>query len=162
MNKSNALARPAAYDKEVVNHLPLMRKIANRYYQEATEEFVQELCAELMLRWQGHSSDYKFATWVWTNALNVRSRLIASRKALKRCAPMVSIDGIVEPSCQPNQENIVELSQVVRSMSGTRDSDVLVRHAMGEDLAEIGRDYGFGRERARQLVERERKRLRAA
>lgn len=154
--------RPAAYDREVVNHIPLMRKIAARYGASDREEFVQELCTELFLRWQGRDESYTFATWVWTNALNVRSRLAMARKAKKRCAPTVPFDAIRDRSCQPNQEDVVELSQVIRRLSGTRDSEILVRHVMGDDLAAIGRDYGVGRERARQLAERERSRLRAS
>ncbi|MNL39726.1 hypothetical protein D3C87_1620190 [compost metagenome] len=60
------------------------------------------------------------------------------------------------------QLDYVELSETIKRLSGTRDSDVLMRYAMGEDLAVIGADYGIGKERARQLCERERKRLRVA
>jgi DNA-directed RNA polymerase specialized sigma24 family protein len=154
--------RPAAYDRQMVEHIPLMKKIAGRYGMKDREEFVQELCKELMLRWAEKIEAYRFSTWVWANAFNVRSRLHRASSAKMRCAPTVSVDQIGDPACQPNQDDIVELAQVIRRMSGTRDSEVLLRHAVGEDLAEIGRDYGVGRERARQLCERERKRLRAA
>jgi RNA polymerase sigma factor (sigma-70 family) len=154
--------RPAAYDRQMVEHIPLMKKIAGRYGMKDREEFVQELCTELMHRWEGRDDSYTFATWVWSNALNVRSRLSMARKAKKRSAPTVPLDVIGDRACQPNQDDVVELSQVIQRLSGTRDSEILIRHVMGDDLAAIGRDYGVGRERARQLAERERSRLRAA
>ena len=51
------------------------------------------------------------------------------------------------------QEDIVCARQVVDALTG-RDGDVVLRHAMGDTLEEIGAGMGITRERARQIEAR--------
>lgn len=65
--------------------------------------------------------------------------------------------------CTPaTQLEYAELSSVLGRLSGTRDSQALVRLAMGDELQDVAVDFGVSRERVRQLAERERNRLRKA
>jgi len=153
--------RPAEYDRQVINHLPLIRKIAYRLGVKDVEDFVQDVCVSLF-RSSGESGTYRFATWVWTAARGVNALDKIRHATKKRSGRHVEFRDFHSPSVEANQEDYADLSAAVRSLSGTRDSDFLIRHAMGDSLAEIGRESGVGRERARQLVERERAHLRAA
>jgi hypothetical protein len=62
---------------------------------------------------------------------------------------------------EPSQMACVELSSTLADMCG-RNGGALLRRAMGYTLDEIGSSLGVGRERARQITEKERDRLRAA
>lgn len=164
MQSANDNQRPAWYDQKLTEYLPFIRKLANKAYPRSPDDLVQDVTVLALRKWQSYSDDYKFGTWLvqlTRNAVSDRKQA-ASRK--KRTAVLVAIDrGGFDDSkhvaSNPNQHDYVELSQVLRRLSGTRDSDVLMRIAMGDELGEIGADYGISRERVRQLGERERKRL---
>lgn len=158
-----ATSRPATYDRAVTDHIPLMRRIASRLGIKDRDDFVQDVCAEMFVRWSCHSDRFKFATWVWICAINVTTKRKIESRALKRSGRTVPMDLCsTMPATAANQEEFAELADVLSRMSGTRDSEVLIRHAMGETLSEIGRDYGIRKERVRQLCERERRRISAA
>lgn len=146
--------RPAGFDTLLTAHMPFLRHLA-----KDREDVVQNIAVAAMQKWQRYSGDYKFSTWLGLVARAVADDARVKRTAKKRAVRFASVDSVcaVVP---PSQHTHVELSQTLARLSGTRDSDVLIRHAMGEDLASIGAEYGITRERARQLCERERGRLR--
>lgn len=153
--------RPASFDAAVLAYMPFIRRMVNRANPKSTEDMVQDVVVEAMATWHLYNSNYKFGTWMRLVVRNVTGaqRLAASRK--KRTAAFVPIDK-VSLSVAPSQHDYAELSEALRNLSGTRDSDVLMRLAMGEGLAEVGEDMGLSRERVRQLAERERARLRVS
>lgn len=156
MEIANDNDRPKSFDALLTDHMPFLR-----YLAKDREDVVQDIALAAMQKWQRYSGDYKFSTWLGLVARAVADDARVKRATKKRAARFVGMDA-VRASVAPTQQDYAELSSVVRRLSGTRDSDVLMRHAMGEDLAVIGADYGIGKERARQLCERERKRLRVA
>ena len=156
--------RPKWYDDKVTEYLPFVRRLVNTQNQRGPEDMVQDVMLEAMRKWPLYRDDYKFGTWMALMVGNVISDRRAVAGAKKRQARLCSLDagGVSNMSTPARQHDQLELSEALRRLSGTRDSEVLMRYAMGEDLAVIGADYGIGKERARQLCERERKRLRAA
>lgn len=146
--------RPASFDILLTEHMPFLRHLARD-----REDVVQNIALAAMQKWQRYSGDYKFSTWLGLVARAVGADVRVKRDAKKRAARFVGVDAVTA-SVPASQHDYVELSETLRRLSGTRDSDVLMRHAMGEELAVIGADYGIGKERARQLCERERRRLR--
>ena len=148
--------RPASFDRQLEAHMPFLR-----YLAKDREDVVQDIALAAMQKWQRYSGDYKFSTWLGLVARAVADDARVKRTAKKRGARFVGMDA-VRASVAPTQQSYAELSETLGRLSGTRDSDVLMRYAMGEDLAVIGADYGIGKERARQLCERERARLRVA
>lgn len=142
--------RPASFDRQLTEHMSFLR-----YLAKDREDVVQDIALAAMQKWQHYSGEYKFSTW-----LGLVARAVADDARVKRATKKRTAVAMVAPSATPaTQHTYAELSAVLRRLSGTRDSDVLIRHAMGDDLAEIGADLGISRERARQLCERERLRL---
>lgn len=161
-NANDNAARPAWYDQKLVEHTHLIRSIARkRRYGVVAEELMQDIYVSAMQRWHYYDDKYEFGVWIRL----VASHVIASQREkagrIKRTAKLVTIDD-VSPATPPTQHDYAELSETLRRLSGTRDSDVLIRYAMGEELGEIAVDYGVSRNRIHQLCERERGRLRRA
>lgn len=156
MTPANDNQRPASFDSLLTSHMPFLR-----YLAKDREDVVQDIALAAMQKWQRYSGDYKFSTWLGLVARAVADDARVKRTTKKREARFVGMDA-VRAATPATQLDCAELSDVLRRLSGTRDSDVLMRYAMGEDLAVIGADYGIGKERARQLCERERARLRVA
>jgi hypothetical protein len=90
------------------------------------------------------------------NVMSTFKRKAITKKRLSRSVPFE--DGM-SPPVAPTQQVYAELSEAVRLMSGTRDSEALVRLAMGEELQDVAIDFGVSRERVRQIAARERGRL---
>ncbi|MEY9198708.1 RNA polymerase sigma factor (sigma-70 family) [Sinorhizobium fredii] len=154
--------RPASYDRQLVEYLPLVRRLVNSQRPKNPDDMIQDVMLEAVRKWPLYSPDYKFGTWMVLMVRNVISARKQLTRVKKRQAVLCSLDagGIFSIGTPAAQHDYVELSETLRRLSGTRDSDVLMRYAMGEELAVIGADYGIGKERARQLCERERGRLR--
>lgn len=173
------MTRPAAYDQLLVDYMPFARKCANRLaalYGDDADEIVQDFYVDACHRWQSYDAEnYRFGTWVFNVVRNVAMNRKNARRAKKRTGKEWSLNTDVTdlsqggisffggswlPSQPPTQHDYAELSAVLAQMSGTRDSEALVRRAMGEELWEIANDMGISRERVRQISERERDRLR--
>lgn len=143
--------RPAGYDAQVLAHMPLIRRIASSYCLRhpangEVEDFVQDALAEAFRI--GHLFDgrYKFSSWIF---FACRSVIAERRKPQPSLMPATD-------SVPARQHDYAELSEALRRLSGNRASDMLVRHAMGSDFAEIGQAFGITKQRAHQLVRRER------
>jgi RNA polymerase sigma factor (sigma-70 family) len=157
--------RPAWYDAQLLAYTPFIEKMANRAYPNGNaDELVQEIYLLALRKWDRYNQSYKFGTWLIQLCRNVVSerKHAASRK--KRAAVHVTIDatGIEHTkhvAIDPSQHSYAELSEALRRLSGTRDSDALMRLAMGDELQDVAIDMGISRERVRQLAARERVRL---
>jgi RNA polymerase sigma factor (sigma-70 family) len=163
--------RPATYDKLLVDYMPFARKCANRLsalYGDDADEIVQDFYVDACHRWRSYDAEnYKFGTWVFHVVRNVAMNRKNARKTKKRSGLAMSVydamDGGISPtwlSTAPSQHDYAELSDILAQLSGTRDSEALMRRAMGDELWEIANDMGISRERVRQISERERERLR--
>lgn len=158
MQAANDNQRPAEFDARLAEYSPMINKLANNARRSGgADDLAQDIRLAAMERWQSYRpEDFKFGTWLaWVTRSVVSDAKI--KAATKKRTAVVMTDHRV--SAPATQQIHAELVEVLSRLSGTRDSDVLLRFAMGEDLAAIGAEMGISRERARQLCERERKRL---
>lgn len=161
--------RPDWFDKLLVEYMPFARKCANQMRGgDDAEEILQDFYVDACNRWAAYDRQYRFGTFVFQVVRNVVQNRKTYRTRKMRAGGALSLD-MSQDSGMDNwlktpatQHDHAELACVLRSMSGTRDSEALIRRAMGEELEEIGTDMGISRERVRQLAERERERLRKA
>lgn len=152
--------RPAWYDAAIIEHMPLIRRLAHKYRRgAAADDLAQDISESAMLRWHYYDDKHSFGAWLNLVASYVISDQRQKAGRVKRTAAFVSIEGL-PLSAPATQHDYAELSEVLSRLSGTRDSDFLLRHAAGEDMQEIGKEHGISKERVRQLCERERGRLR--
>lgn len=162
-NDNTPPQRPASYDAQVVAYLPFIRKLVNRGRRRVgAEDRIQEVVAELLEKWQVYDDRYKFGTWVALMARNVYLANRQMRQAKKRQVDSEGYRREYGYRSSPEQEDYAELSAVLNRLSGTRDSEALMRFAMGDELQDIGADLGVSKQRVFQLIERERGRLRVA
>lgn len=160
--------RPASFDAAVIQWLPFLRKMAYRLERnrQDREDLVNETVATALKRWENYNASFALPGWL---AFQMRSVVNDARRR-KRVATVsystarerefdddgnggsmrTLLDRHVVP---PSQDDIVCARQVVDALSG-RDGDVVLRHAMGDTLEEIGQQYGITRERVRQIETR--------
>ncbi|KIQ05048.1 hypothetical protein RU07_02290 [Agrobacterium tumefaciens] len=155
--------RPDGFDAALEKQLPVLRRYARRLAKtsDAAEELLHEAVADILRR--AHTCRMEtFKTWSNWAVYGVFSTMAKARTTQKRTANVVSTSAFSElpGSAKSSQHESAELSSVLGLLRG-REGDMTLRVAMGETLEEIGRDYGLGRERVRQLVERERARVSA-
>jgi len=175
--ENNNTQRPAEFDAMLVAYRPFIRKVIRaRARREDLEDLEQETFEDACRRWSTfRGEDYSFATWLAFVARAVIQAHKRYNEAKKRAGAEWSLDtgytdrsddngsslhGSWLPALPQNQLDYAELSAVLRNLSGTRDSEALMRIAMGDDLQDVATDFGVSRERVRQLAERERGRLR--
>ncbi|UYE95843.1 hypothetical protein KNLIENLN_00030 [Sinorhizobium phage NV1.1.1] len=159
--------RPAWYDEKVTEYMPFIRRMANvaaRYSRQngSAEDIEQDIVAELLAKWSAYDKQYKFGTWVGIMAKNVYLAKRQYRSAQKRRLDAGAYRLEFGCSSSPSQEDYTELSATLGRLSGTRDSEALMRFAMGDELHDIGADLGVSKQRVFQLIERERTHLRRA
>lgn len=166
--------RPEWYDDKLIAYMPFARKCARKLAgSDDIEEVMQDAYADALNRWAMYDHEnYRFGTWVYQVVRNTCANRRARAAAKKRSTNVLHFDHHVfneydddsvatalAPTL-PNQLDYAELSAVLRNLSGTRDSEALMRIAMGDELQDVATDFGVSRERVRQLAERERGRLR--
>lgn len=149
--------RPSWFDARLTEYSPMINKLANNARRRGgADDLAQDIRLAAMERWQSYRpEDFKFGTWLaWVTRSVVSDAKI--KAATKKRQPVA----MAEPASSPaTQEDYTDLSNILRRLSGTRDSDALMRFAMGDELPEIGADLGVSKQRVLQLIERERKRL---
>lgn len=155
--------RPDWYDEKVTEYMPFIRKLANKAYRNGNaDDLAQDVALMALRKWRSYRTEYKFGTWlVWVTRAAVSDRkTIATAK--KRAAVHVGLDRGKYIATPAPQHDYAELSDALRHLSAGRNGDILVRIAMGAELSELADEYGISRERARQIGEQERRKLRRA
>jgi RNA polymerase sigma factor (sigma-70 family) len=153
--------RDPEFDRKLLAYEPAIRKMARRIakHDDATEELFQQAML-LMLRRHTNCRLEMFWTWASFNVRNAAQEFIIYNSTQSRSADVRSLDTFEELpfGVDATQHKNAELSAVIGNLRG-REGEMVLRHAMGDTLDEIGQDYGIGKERVRQLIERERLRL---
>lgn len=151
--KVNIDDRPASFDAMLTDHMSFVRFLA-----KDREDTVQDIVLAAIQKWEQYTSFYRFSTWLGFIARGVQDDANDKRLATKRTGRVVSTEHI-SAGILPTQLDYAELSETLRRLSGTRDSEALMRVAMGDEYHEIAKDMGVSKQRVHQLVERERARL---
>lgn len=169
--------RPAEFDRMLVAYRPFIRKVIRaRARREDWEDLEQEAFEDACRRWSTfRGEDYSFATWLAFVARGVVQAHKRYKAAQMRAGAEWSMDtdrtsatgedyvgGSWLPSAPATQADYVELSAVLGHLATTKNGSVLVRHAMGEERADIANERGVTRQRVEQILRQERNRLRKA
>lgn len=153
--------RPDGFDAALERQMPVLRRYALRLTrdEDRAEDLNQDALANILQRANKCRME-TFKTWANLTLFGTFTKGAKLRRAQKRTADVVSMTAFDElpNGMQATQHESAELAEVVGKLEG-REGVMVMRAAMGETLEEIGRDYGIGKERVRQLIERERKRL---
>lgn len=170
-------ARPAEFDEKLVAYRPFIRKIVrSRARREDWDDLAQETFEDACRRWSTfRGEDYSFATWLAFVARGVVQAHKRYKAAQMRAGMEWSMDTdktsstgrdfVGEnwlPSAPATQAEYIELSAVLKHLSSTKNGAMLVRHAMGEERADIAEERGVSRQRIEQILRQERERLRKA
>lgn len=152
---TNTDGRPADFDALLVRYMPGLRSLASKFGRrgEDAHNLVTDTVIEALERWDKFKPDQgKIWTWLYWIMRGIHSnRSIKDKKAIKTSDKSEEVLAIGWP-IDANQDDYVELSQTLDYLKG-RDREILLRRAMGDELAAIGKDMGLGRERVRQLEE---------
>lgn len=153
--------RDPEFDRKLLAYEPALRRLARKIakHDDAAEELFQQAMV-LMLHRHANCRLETFLTWASFCVRNAAQEHIKHNSALKRTADVVSMSAYekMPGSVAASQENGTDLAHVLTLLAG-RGGKMVLRVAMGETLEAIGKDYGIGKERVRQLVVRERARV---
>ncbi|MBO9194358.1 sigma-70 family RNA polymerase sigma factor [Rhizobium sp. 16-449-1b] len=157
--------RPAEFDRRLTDHLPLIKKVARRQVRNMQErdDLVQDVFAHALAKWRQFRPDGSFYMWI-----TFMVRMIASekrRKVIRQGRHLRQVEGediLAGLSTPARQIEEIDVMEVYNLIPAGRNGDILRRRIMGDTLAEIGSDYGIGRERVRQIEWDQREALRAA
>ena len=153
---SHAHDRPAEFDSRLLEYRPGMCKLArkltarhNRRYRtkEALDDLVTDTVIYCLDNWRNYREDGGWWNWIYWAMRGVLKAQM-DRHNVRRCVEPVDNELQYEMAVTPaTQMDYAELSETLRNLSGGRDSEALLRLAMGDTLAEVGADMGVSTER---------------
>jgi RNA polymerase sigma factor (sigma-70 family) len=151
--------RPATFDARVIAFLPAIRRTAEKCRTADPEDMAQDIVLRALETWTNYRDDGNFYGWLNNTARNIgaRSKLYRERNVL--CGDFEDIG--VAPQVPGSQESATDLCLVLSSLP-PRDRSIMSQVAKGHTLTEIGSAHGLSAERARQIIDACRARLRAA
>lgn len=156
--QSTPAKRPAWFDAKMLSYRKGLFALARRrgYVGDEADDLVNDVFVRCLANWQSYREEGSFFAYLhWA-----MRGIIAENKRRRACRPVLvgAREDVDVTATMPSQEHYAELSLALSRLQG-RNGTVVLRQAMGDDLAEIGREIGVSRERARQLAEAERLRL---
>lgn len=148
--------RPPEFDAIIVKYTPGLRKLAARLTRntEAAGLLYVDTVIKALEKWECLRADG--GPWKWLQffmrglARDNRERLRVEE--VEDPTGMLAAQGATPAA----QYDSARLSEVLRGLPNDRETAILLRRVAGDQLAEIGADYGIGKERVRQLEERAR------
>ncbi len=150
--------RPTAFDNALMAYQPGMRHLASKLGYRGAEavDLVTDTIAYCLEHWTNfHGQTDKMWNWIYW-----QMRGIVKNSRSRKRVMMVAAGTVYEfASVSGGQVDVAHAGQVVGMLSG-RAGAMTMRLAMGDTLEEIARQHGLSRERVRQLVEKERERVR--
>ncbi|MFC0245797.1 sigma-70 family RNA polymerase sigma factor [Falsochrobactrum ovis] len=149
--------RPASFDALLLQWTPFLHKLSLNFEHDAQdrEDLVNETITVALHRWGNYRTDASFPGW-----LSFQMRSCVSARMRKQHADVrwiARVNPEWNSTAQPNQDDVVELSQVIGMLNPGRDRDVFLRVIDGESGQVLADEYGISRERVRQIVARQRK-----
>lgn len=159
----NPDARPAAFDKRLMEYVPGLTVLARKLTRSPAEreDLVTDTIIYCLAHWTTYREDGGFWNWLYWS---MRGVLSSRRDAATRCLRIVDdADGklLAGRHVDATQITHLELVQTLETMN-TRAGNIVIRRAMGDTLGEIGADIGVRAERVRQIEAKELNRLQTA
>ncbi|MCW0235257.1 MAG: sigma-70 family RNA polymerase sigma factor [Ferrovibrio sp.] len=156
--------RPAAFDAMLVEYRAGLSHLAHKlgYSGEARSDLVTDTIVYCLRNWRNYrpgQSAWSYLYWTMRSVASNKKDLLKHRVVLvedpdDRLASSMS--------CQPNQIDYVELSQVVGKIDGMGGEIILRRVINGEIFEDISKEVGLSRARVQQIEAAERRRLAVA
>ncbi|KEA07509.1 sigma-70 family RNA polymerase sigma factor [Rhizobium rhizogenes] len=156
--------RPADFDARLMSYYPHLKRLAFKLTNNKSEQddLFQDTVVYILSHWTSFRPEGGFYNWITLCMRHVAQNGRRKQELRSRCMPMSHDENaLLRCSVQPSQLESMELSSILADMGG-RGGGALLHRAMGHTLDEVGAQLGVGRERARQITERERLRLRDA
>lgn len=144
--------RPKEFDDRVLAYMPGLRALAKRISSEP-DELVSDTLIYAFKNWKSFRPDGAFWAWI---SLNMRS--ISQQRAKRNRLHTCRVDLAMLVPTPARQEHAVDLEKVRKKLNN-RVGRVLLRHASGESMREIGVDMGIGKESVRHICNVARARL---
>lgn len=144
--------RPAEFDVKVLAHKRAIYRAAKRLNVPAqdTDDFVNETICACLARWKSYSPGNSLFGWIVWQARSVRSTFMAAAVTQKRAGEIT--EGALETlSTAPTQEADAHTNQMLAALSGVAYGEIVTMRAAGYEFSEIGKRYGFSKQRAHQL-----------
>jgi len=157
MTTTQTPTRPPSFDAAVTAHIPNLKWLAGKlgFRGDARKELVHDTIVYALSHWQNFREDGCMQNWLFW-----QMRGCVTNTARRKRVTLVHGVDVANRATPPRQEDYVALSATLAKLSG-RGGEFLLRAAEGDSLLEIANDNGISRERVRQIVERERVRLRS-
>jgi RNA polymerase sigma factor (sigma-70 family) len=156
--------RPTTFDARLMSYYPHLKRLAFKLTNNKTEQedILNESIVYILSHWTSFRPTGGFYNWITLCMRHVAQNGRRKQQVRSRHMSIVSDErALLNCAVQPSQLESMELSSILADMGG-RGGGALLHRAMGHTLDEVGAQLGVGRERARQITERERLRLRAA
>lgn len=155
--------RPAEFDARVIAHKRAIYRAAKRLNVPAqdADDFVNETICACLARWKSYSHGNSFFGWIVWQARAVRSSFMAAAAAQKR-AGEITENALETLSTAPTQEADTHTKQMLATLAGDPYGEIVAMRAAGYEFSEIGKHFGFSKQRAHELYNGAVKRLGAA
>lgn len=160
-NNEHTATRPPEFDARLMAYYSHLKRKAYKLTNNKSEqeELLQETVAYILSHWTSFRPDGGFYNWIILCMRHVAQNKRRRDEVRSRYAPTTNDErAMLSHPVEPSQLACVELSSTLADMD-SRHGGALLRRAMGYTLDEIGDSLGVGRERARQITEKERSRL---
>lgn len=143
--------RPPEFDTQLLAARSFLKFYVRKLAPAAEhDDIIQETLAEAMRRWSSYRPDGAFKHWL---TFIMRTVAHGRRRGHQQAE--------IEAADEPTQEHRADIGRVL-SLVPPREREVIVAHAQGYTLDEIGSAMGITKQRAHQLMLAGRKRLVAA
>jgi RNA polymerase sigma factor (sigma-70 family) len=150
--------RPAEFDRQLVDHLPLLARMAAKYvHPNERDDAIQDGYLHALAAWRKYDTRRSFYCWlIWQFRAACKKRKYRRVKDAK-CNVAASECSAV--ASNPQQEDIVAARELIDRLSGTRDGDILLERAIGIGFGELVQKHGISKVRIGQLAQRARERI---
>lgn len=144
--------RPAEFDARVMAYMPGLKKLALRYVpRKYADDLVTDTIIYALEKWRNYRADGGFWNWLsWAMRGIVKNQATVA-KAQRHGAGMVVPLADHDAAVDARQDDALHARDVLKRMSRTREGRIMIRRGLGDQLDEIGRRRGIGKERVRQL-----------
>lgn len=150
--------RPPEFDALIEQYTPGLKRLAGKLAPGQGDELYVDTVILLLHRWRSFRVDGGF--WNWAS-LTMRGLARENRNRAKRQLSFAPLEAAYSIGTPPVQQSRVELNETVAKLRRVRGGADVLRYAMGDTFADIGKRRGVSIERARQIVVAARERVAA-
>lgn len=146
-------SRPAEFDARVMAYLPGLKKLALKYVpKKYADDLVTDTIIYALGKWRNYREDGGgFWNWLAWGMRGIVKNQATTARAQRHGAGMVVPLADHDAAVDARQDDALHARDVLKRMSRTREGRIMIRRGLGDQLDEIGKRRGIGKERVRQL-----------